>query len=216
VIHYPGFARFAHPASPSEVITHTRQEQRYYADGKGYSLGYQWLVTIDGDIIQSRGFDWANAANSPANGWSISIQLHCEGVGDDADEASPAQVAAVNQIIAEATRRAGRPLTVVGHRDTKPTSCPGAGIYRQIQAGVFRPDDTPTPPTPPDPTPTPPPTGDIVLHTVAQSGDGWWAIARRVYGNSDVAANAAALEAANPGVTIHPGDTISVPGRAVR
>ena len=143
VIHYPGHNTFAHPVSPSEMITHTRQSQRYYTDIKGYSLGYQWLVSLGGDIIQSRGFDYANAANAPANSYSVSIQIHCEGVGDDADEASPAQVASVNQIIAEATRRAGRPLTVVGHRDAKPTSCPGAKIYRQIQAGVFRPDDTP-------------------------------------------------------------------------
>lgn len=73
----------------------------------------------------------------------------------------------------------------------------------------------PQPPTPPPP-PPPPVVTPTVLQTVAIGGDGWWSIARRVYGNTDVAANAKALEQANGGITLKPGTVIAVPGRAVR
>ena len=71
------------------------------------------------------------------------------------------------------------------------------------------------PPPPPPPPPSPPPSTDVGLFTLALEGDGWWSIARRVYGNNGVAAAAAALQAANKGNPLHPGTRVEVPGRAV-
>ena len=68
---------------------------------------------------------------------------------------------------------------------------------------------------PPPPPTKPPVVTPTVLQTVAISGDGWWSLARRVYGNTNVAAHAQALERANGGIALKPGTVISVPGRAV-
>lgn len=88
------------------------------------------------------------------------------------------------------------------------TACPGESIMSRWPE-LLTPWDGGAPDTPP-----PAPTAHV-LHTTVRPGDGWYSIARRVYGTSDVADNADALAVANPSV-IHPGDIVVVPGRAVR
>jgi hypothetical protein len=72
----------------------------------------------------------------------------------------------------------------------------------------------PAPPPPPPPAPAPVPS-DAGLVTVVRPGEGWWAIARRVYG-TNLTVNSARLQQANPTVkTLQPGNLVAVPGRAV-
>lgn len=96
------------------------------------------------------------------------------------------------------------------------TSCPDNVVPESEHWRLREPwDPTPAPPPPPPP-PPPPVVTPTVLQTVAIGGDGWWSIARRVYGNTNVKANADALAKANGNGTIKPGDIIAVPGKAVR
>lgn len=61
------------------------------------------------------------------------------------------------------------------------------------------------------------PVAPTVLWTRVRHGDGYWSIARRVYGDSNVAENASALQAANGDSSVlRPNDLIPVPGLAVR
>jgi hypothetical protein len=159
VVHYPGCSSCVPAPTAANMINSIQRTQRDYVLNRGYSVGYNFLVCPNGDIIEGRGFDFMNAANYYKRPWgdkpdangnyhSISIQVKVNGDGQTAPAANTAQVAAVNAIITEVERRAGRTVNVIGHRDTKPTSCPGNAIYQQIQQGVFgaTPVEPPTPP----------------------------------------------------------------------
>jgi hypothetical protein len=115
---------------------------------RGYSIGYNAAVDARGETWELRGFDIRCAANSPGslNAQTVAILQLVDG----ADPASPAAVKATQAVIAEAQRRAGRPLTILGHRDLPgaiATACPGVGLRTQVTAGVFTPTDEPSPPT---------------------------------------------------------------------
>ena len=93
---------------------------------------------------------------------------------DGQDEASPAAVATVVELVGMAASRAKRSLLVRGHRDFAATQCPGSGIYAQVAKGMF--NDAPTKPTPPPAPPSPQPIsaalsaatqGDIMMRFVA-------------------------------------------------
>lgn len=84
------------------------------------------------------------------------------------------------------------------------TTCPGDRIAAAAPV-INQPWQEPTEPTPA--------TSTSVLLTRVLPGDGWWTIARRCYG-TNVAANAARLEAANPSTVLRPGALVNVPGRA--
>jgi len=129
VVHYVGA-----PVT-SDPITWLRNNQRYYATNRGYSLGYNAVVDRDGIMWQVRGLEFRNAANKGANNTSVSVlQL----VSDD-EAANSAQVARTRRFVADMERWCGHPLTVLGHRDVGATACPGDAIYNQIRQGEFDP-----------------------------------------------------------------------------
>lgn len=127
------------------VLRAIRNIQRYYADSRGYSIGYNGGLAQNGDLIELRGDTYACAANRGYN--STSVALLCLVDGDD--ELTPEATRAARAFVAWAEARAGRPLDIVGHRDVGGTDCPGEGMYRQIQRGEFRPrEDTVNPTSP--------------------------------------------------------------------
>jgi hypothetical protein len=118
--------------------------QNDYTVNRGYSLGYSVAVSTVGDSWEIRGVDIKPAATKGYNDSTYAILLTVD--GDNA--ASAAAVTEVRRLVADAERRAGRRLTIVGHGQLGATSCPGVGIRAQIAAGVFRPTPAPIPPTP--------------------------------------------------------------------
>lgn len=122
-----------------------RAMQSSYVRTRGYSLGYNVAVDYRGHTWEIRGWDIRCAANKGHNDHTFAILMLVDG----ADPANPAQVAAANALIAEAQRRAGRPVTVIGHGQLAgaATACPGAGLRAQIAGGVFGADVHPIPPT---------------------------------------------------------------------
>jgi hypothetical protein len=154
VIHYPGGNELpTGDVGDIDFARHLRSSHSYYLSVRGYSYGYNAVVDWRGESWEVRGEDFRCAANKYVNGRSFAVQL----VVDRKDPATPAQIAAVNEMYAQACASAGRTLKILGHWQTtvKPytsstspgTDCPGAGIFAQIQAGAFgMPKPTPPPP----------------------------------------------------------------------
>lgn len=164
VIHYPG-ADWSSPdwadingdgqIDETDTIALLRAGHRMYlmSASRGYSYGYGYKIGVQGDIWEVRGDRNANAANLGDKyhdhvGWnnrSISIQL----VVNRADPANARQVDAVNWLIDDILRRAGRDLNLKYHGQGQYTACCGAGIIGQLAAGTIGKGlSTPPPPTP--------------------------------------------------------------------
>jgi len=130
VVHYPG-----HDGVGDDTARDLANSQRYYAENRGYSLGYNAVVDRAGVLWQVRGLEFRNAANKGANNTSVSVQLRV-----NLDEpGSAAAVTRVRRFVADMERWCGHPLTVLGHRDVGATACPGDAIYNQITTGEFDP-----------------------------------------------------------------------------
>ena len=147
VIHYTA-AKDCPEGEPVEPYKQfLRAMQNDYTVNRGYSLGYSVAVSTVGQSWEIRGVDIKPAATKGYNGNTYAILVTVDGD----QPASPSAVAEVRRLIADAERRAGRKLAIVGHGQLGATSCPGVGLRAQIAAGVFTP--IPTPPVPPAPTP---------------------------------------------------------------
>lgn len=140
-IHYPADPSIEKPATVDNLRTHLRASQRWYVANRGYSYGYNAVVWggLSGEV-RGDAFRCAANGNTTLNRDAFAIQIRVEGLNDDAAPASEADVAEVNRLIGWCEQQAGRTLEVVGHRDLKPTGCPGGAIYQQIQEGVFHAD----------------------------------------------------------------------------
>ena len=142
VIHYPGSpASSAAPMTDAEMVRYLQATQSSYLNSRGYSLGYSAVVSQSGSAWEVRGIEGLggtvyNPASNPGsklgegnqNHVTRSIQIAVSGQ----DKASPAAVAAVNEIIAT---RPDWPVRWHGQIDW--TSCAGEGIIAQIEAGVI-------------------------------------------------------------------------------
>lgn len=107
-------------------------------------------------------------------------------------------------------------VTILGHDDMPgaSTACPWNVIPRSELWRLRLPwEPAPPPPPPPPPAPVPVFSG---LFTYVKAGDGYWSIARRVYGTARLADDVAALQQANNNKPLKVGDRVAVPGRAVR
>jgi len=144
VIHYTAAKDCPEGAPVEPYKAFLRSMQNDYTVNRGYSLGYSVAVSTVGDSWEIRGVDIKPAATKGYNDSTYAILLTVD--GDNA--ASAAAVTEVRRLVADAERRAGRRLTIVGHGQLGATSCPGVGIRAQIAAGVFRPAPAPIPPTP--------------------------------------------------------------------
>jgi hypothetical protein len=180
VVHYTA-SRDCPEGQPLEPYkAFLRAMQNDYTVNRGYSLGYSVSVSTVGESWEIRGVDIKPAATKGHNGHTYAILITVDG---DAP-ASPSAVAEVRRLIADAERRAGRKLAIVGHGQLGATSCPGVGIRAQIQAGVFTP--VPTPPAPPAPTPEDDPMFYLQSPTPGERPDLIWT-AGKVYGIASVA-----------------------------
>lgn len=126
-----------------------RSIQNDYTVNRGYSIGYNFAVDQAAVAWECRGFDIKCAANKGMN--DVTIAVLC--LVDGANAMNPAMVETFRQLGAEAQRRVGDELLVVGHRDIGSTACPGDGIYGQVVTGQLEPADDPTPQPPEPPTP---------------------------------------------------------------
>lgn len=139
-----------------------RAMQKSYVLNRGYSLGYLFAVDWLGGIWQIRGWEYQSAANLNHNAHTVPILMLVDG----ADGATAEAAASVRLIVAEAQRRAGVRLAIVGHGQLSgaATACPGAGLLAQIKAGAFYPSVPVTPPVPD--VPVQPVEGDELMEAI--------------------------------------------------
>ncbi|MBW2699265.1 MAG: N-acetylmuramoyl-L-alanine amidase [Deltaproteobacteria bacterium] len=138
-LHYIG----ADGVNVSDIPQLLRNSQLDYVINRGYSLGYNSAVSMDGDEWEIRGFDYRCAANGnqAVNVPSYSIMLALPNTWSVPTED---QIAGVRNLVAKIRATAAAAgnsdfLEVNGHRDLKATSCPGDVIYAMIQNGTFEP-----------------------------------------------------------------------------
>jgi len=138
-LHYIG----ADGVNLSDIPQFLRNAQLDYVINRGYSLGYNSAVSLDGDEWEIRGFDYRCAANGEqatnipgyaillmlSNTWSVPPQSQIDGVRNLVAKIRATAAAAGNTDF----------LEINGHLDLKPTSCPGTVIYNMIQNGTFEP-----------------------------------------------------------------------------
>lgn len=106
--------------NPAELVALMRSVWRYHVNTKGWAdIFYGFVVARDGSYAEGRGFD---RGTSNDHRW-LTI---CLAGNYDEIEATPAQVATVAALRAEARKRgAGGELR--GHGDRAATACPGEG-----------------------------------------------------------------------------------------
>lgn len=141
----------------------TRSIQRQHqAIPEQSDIEYNALVCGCGRALvgRQRGQRGGANGNAESNRTAPSI-CFLAGVGD---VPPPAMFAAAAWVHAQVEARAGRALTMRGHRDVFATSCPGDPIYEWVLAGGYRTDQ---------PTPTPPPEDDDMAPDIVQLTDPW-------------------------------------------
>lgn len=100
-------------------------------DGNGWSdIGYNFLVDEDGKVYEGRGWLVVGAHAPDYN--SSGIGVCYIGNNDPTDKAKKA----IRGLYEDANRRAGRKLTVLGHREVYPTACPGSKLQDWINSGM--------------------------------------------------------------------------------
>jgi hypothetical protein len=143
----------------------------YYQRSRGYSLGYNYIISRDGVCWEVRGLDFGNAANTKRNSTSISVQFDVNGQ----DAATPAQVSRFNQFVRDARKEFGKELDVIGHFQVKPTGCPGEGIKKQLAAGLLNGKDVnPLSAAPASNKPVPPMTLNVSRSRNHRGQDAMW------------------------------------------
>ena len=156
-IHYTGAPSVG--VKPNEVAAYIKRTERGHKARPGENMstiGYNYLLDEYGRLWEGRGLTYRNAANGTASNMT-SVSL-CILVGVKDNKISPEMVEAVRWLRAHVSRLAKRELRVQGHRDHKPTSCPGEDLYRLVRNGTFLvpPVGVEPLPVPPAPVPVPP------------------------------------------------------------
>ena len=138
IVHYTAAATT--PENEAPVRDYIRRIQRdYVTDPKrGYSIGYNWVVDRQGRVWEARGDDFKCAANGNST-TNLDPAVLC--LVNGADPANLPMIAAVRDVVAHCQDMTGRTLAIKGHRDVRATTCPGDGLYAQVQNDIFRPEE---------------------------------------------------------------------------
>lgn len=107
------------------------------SDRNWWDVPYHYLIDLEGDIYEGR--DWhymgeTNTTYDPSGHFLISV------IGNyGRQEATPAQLEAIADLMAWAVARFDVPLDRIGgHYDYAGTSCPGQHLRRYLEDGTFR------------------------------------------------------------------------------
>jgi hypothetical protein len=106
-------------------------------DRNWWDVPYHYLIDLDGRIYEGR--DWrfmgeTNTTYDPAGHFLISV------IGNyGRQEATPAQLVAIADLMAWAIDQFGVPLERIGgHYNYAETTCPGPGLRKYLEDGTFR------------------------------------------------------------------------------
>lgn len=135
--------RFHATADHNRCATIVRAYQAFHMDSRGWAdIAYSSLVCPHGHRYEGRGLDARTAAQGTNIGNNTS-HATCY-IAGDGDPLTPQAMAAY---VDESHRLRGLKK---GHRDWKPTACPGDPLYRWVHSGQSAPAPAPGPePKPP-------------------------------------------------------------------
>lgn len=174
VVHYPGSRLSALQLSTKteDVKARLKASNKSSWQSRGYALYYNFDLPTDGTLYGIREFNWRNAANADddktdgnENDWTFAVHTILQKLYDDNSDTTVEptwdQLETLRWLRWEAreygVEASGDPnfqVNLIGHRDIKPTGCPGDKMYAAIQRGdldIPPRTATPTPPTPPLP-----------------------------------------------------------------
>lgn len=123
--------------------------QRGWAD-----IGYNFLIDVYGNVFEGRGWNYAGAHCPGFNTRGIGVCF----LGDDdpgVNDVSDAAKTSFKLLYQQAEKITPKHLQVLGHRDGKPTGCPGDELYAWLKGGMHL--DAYVPPAPPPAPPSPAP-----------------------------------------------------------
>ena len=118
--------------------------QNFHMDGQGWSdIAYNFVVCPHGYVFEGRGINVYNGANGTNEGnRSSHAVMVLAGEGNPFPEA---EKVAFKETIFHISNVSTAPNKAIGHRDHKPTKCPGDERYAWIRSGM--PISTPEPPS---------------------------------------------------------------------
>jgi N-acetylmuramoyl-L-alanine amidase len=111
-----------------------RSVQAFHQDERGWAdIGYHFVVGRAGDVFEGRPLDVQGAH---AGGGNNVRNLGVSVIGDWGERLPPPPaLATLERLLDDLMRRHGVPAAKVhGHRDFKPTECPGESLYAWLQA----------------------------------------------------------------------------------
>ncbi|MEV6817842.1 N-acetylmuramoyl-L-alanine amidase [Nocardiopsis dassonvillei] len=124
-----GFTVHHSAGPPTQSV---RSIQDFHMDGRQWSdVGYNLLVDDAGTAYEGRGWLVIGAHAAPYNTSHIGVCF----IGSDGD-ATDAAKRTIRALYDEACERAGRRLSITGHRDLNSTTCPGGDLYQWVRAGM--------------------------------------------------------------------------------
>ena len=130
VIHYTAAKKVGR-----DTAQYLRQIQSSYVRNRGYSIGYNAAVDLNGVTWELRGDSIRSAANVHVNSKAFAILVLVDGD----DPANPSMIAAIRDLVAQVRQGTRNTVAIVGHKDVGSTACPGNGLYGQLINGTFEP-----------------------------------------------------------------------------
>lgn len=110
-----------------------REIQRYHQQTKGwYDIAYSFLVSSDGTVFEGRGWERQGGHTKGHNSSSVGVAY----LGDGRQPVPEAALRSIRLLCEEADAVFDRQLQRLGHRDVGATACPGAQLYRWLEAGM--------------------------------------------------------------------------------
>lgn len=135
-LHHSGDAEPLRPTD--DVVKKLRGLQSWGAsDRNWWDVPYHYLLDLDGHIYEGR--DWhymgeTNTAYDPNGHFLITV------IGNyERQEATPAELASIADLMAWAVNKFGVPLeNIGGHYNYADTDCPGKNLRKYLEDGTFR------------------------------------------------------------------------------
>lgn len=118
-------------ASQDQVEAILRRIDAQHRSQGWAGIGYNLCVDYAGRIYEGRGLDYKGAHTENNNTANYGIAY----IGDGRKRLPAAALHGLRSAVRRCEVHSRRNLPVRGHRDFKPTECPGRRIYRHIKAG---------------------------------------------------------------------------------
>lgn len=119
--------------TPADCCKAMQTMQRFHQHDRGWNdIGYSFAIGGDGRIYQGRGFNVVGAHAPRYNDKSVGICL----IGDWTVDLPPENMLkAVQTLIDYGVRKniIASNYTLIGHRQTRPTECPGDRLFKEMQ-----------------------------------------------------------------------------------